>query len=1664
MEKLPRTIEAYDVSHCQGYGVVASCVVIRDGVPRTNEYRCFRISGRAANPMHSDDCASMKEALVTRFSQHRGSRVCVDTLPDLILIDGGKPQLQAALSALRSTGLEDQISVVALAKREELLFTKHTKSPINTGGREDAAVLLCRLARDEAHAMALLSHRTLRYQQYIASHLDGADLKIEDRKRLMKAYSNIEALLTTNHSEISSKIGVSLKTAEKILKNVRESLLSTPATRGRARTGKGVAGVEERVRMYSTAQAALMTASYGALSSRRFNLEEEEGSWDDRLRRMALKGAEMANVFLPPKERKDTKRINASSGTQSDALQRDNLTNVEERYRSNYSSGELPALVGMRAKSWWQNDIGLSKFTLMTDNSTSILPTLSLLSQILPSSPSLPPPASPFLSLLPSDANLSSSTPTKQPPKKRPRRQAKSDDMTPNAKPREDIPEGFDSGEALLEKILKSSGGMSGYGYRPPVKRGGYQGGTLVPGGGGRGFKVVAPFEPTVGQMEAIDRITSLLGQEKQRFAVLKGATGTGKTFIMAHLMARINKPTLLLAPNKVLAAQLFNELKEIFPENRVEYFVSYYDYYRPESYKPVGDVYNDKVAKINQQIDRMRHSATRSLVERRDTVVVSSVSCIYGLGMPSEYISHALPLSRNRTVSLDRLQAHLLSVQYKPAPSPPYVLERGEFRFVRVGGTRDSPETTADFRGPRIPAIPDADELEGRRGVDLEVWATYETRAIILHFEPLTHGPNCPHLVNSQTLHEVNVTAFFNPQPPQNSLSPLNSHQVFTEPTHRLTSITIAAEKLENSSENLKNNTMKGEDVGEETGHAYVLSQGGEEKGRGEREREDFVVYPASHHIVTGKRKEAILKGIRDELNQRTKELVEMGKEQEAKRLAFRTEANLESIERLGYCKGVENYARHLAGRGPGDPSETLLDYFPRSGEWVMMVDESHVSLPQIRGMFRGDVKRKMSLVRHGFRLPSALDNRPLQEYEFWSRVPQALLVSATPGALEYHLARPSIPQDVTRVRVTVGSSVRVELDSHWKLAKVLSATNTSIRVRNGRTLATIPINSPKVLLQTEEGGLPGGGKGVVELLTRPTGILDPEVIVRPTKAQMDDLLAEIFSRISRGERALVVALTRVMAERLSAFLNHRGVKAIWMHCDVKPIQRLRILAALRRGVFDCVVGVNLLREGLDLPEVSFVAIMDADKEGFLRSEQSLIQIIGRAARHVNGTVVMYADAITGSMTAAMKETGRRRRIQESANRKLGHVPKPLLKKASRNVLLDTLNEKDEGKQTKDEKDDGKQTKHSENFRDISKGPRSSGAKLYGFKDREAAQRTIKHVEENKPERSRSVIISMVLRRAVKHPHPKPGHQDAIELYQAYLDLRRSKREAAAIESKERKRGEVKRRREEAKEKRETARALREESRRSAREKRQKEREARQVERETQQLQRKAARASRLLQRQMIRESRKNRSRPKPKPTPEAQLLTSRNSLHFRRHRSKGIPTSMEMRAVALENQQDPDEKWEDLHFDLGPCPGRCCACCCGLTIDFKDDHITLKNYECWSFCKNEAEFPYGEISGVTQNRECGCCWGISGLKLPIQPGSPCCCEGELVKAFVQEVKKRTRAKGDAAQLKATYSVQDDVKMIVNQVGLLNGKLDSQEKKLDAIIAHMRVELKDMA
>ena len=610
-------------------------------------------------------------------------------------------------------------------------------------------------------------------------------------------------------------------------------------------------------------------------------------------------------------------------------------------------------------------------------------------------------------------------------------------------------------------------------------------------------FELVSKYKPSGDQPQAIEKLVEGIKDGKKE-QVLLGATGTGKTFTVANVIQEVNKPTLVLAHNKTLAGQLYSELKELFPNNHVEYFVSYYDYYQPEAYVPSSDTYIEKDASINDEIDELRHSATSALINYKDVIVVASVSCIYGIGEKEEYEKSMLVLNVGQNIKRNDIINRLVDMTY----------ERNDLDFHR--GTFRS-------RGDVIDVIP---ANEHAHGIRIELFGNEIDR--ISTFDPVT---------------------------------------------------------------------------------GVIVS-----------DKRTVTISPASHFVTSPEKLEEAIKRIQRELDERLQELKSEGKLLEEQRLRERTNYDIEMLKETGFCNGVENYSRHLALRGPGETPTCLIDFFPK--DFLLVVDESHVTLPQVRGMYNGDRMRKQTLVDYGFRLPSALDNRPLNFQEFESKINQAIYVSATPG--DYEL-----------------------LHTHGEF---------------------------------------------VEQIIRPTGLLDPTIEVKPTEGQIDDIISQIRDRIDKNERVLITTLTIRMSEELTNYLKEMGIKVAYLHSEIKTLERLKIIRELRLGVYDCIVGINLLREGLDIPEVSLICILDADKQGFLRSERSLIQTIGRAARNQNGHVIMYADTMSEAMDAAIKETQRRREIQEQYNEEHHIIPKTISKEIKEVVSNEIENKVEKPKMSKKE------------------------------------------------------------------------------------------------------------------------------------------------------------------------------------------------------------------------------------------------------------------------------------------------------------------------------------------------------------------------------------------
>lgn len=727
-------------------------------------------------------------------------------------------------------------------------------------------------------------------------------------------------------------------------------------------------------------------------------------------------------------------------------------------------------------------------------------------------------------------------------------------------------------------------------------------------------FKLKSSYKPTGGQPFAIEQLTNNLKNEISDQTLL-GVTGSGKTFVMANVIEEIQKPTLIISHNKTLAAQLYQEFRDFFPNNAVEYFVSYYDYYQPESYLPATDTYIEKDSDINEEIDKLRLSTTASLLTRNDVIVVASVSCIYNLGSPIEYQRQIIKIINGMKLRQSDLLQRLTQLYY----------ERNDYDFKR--GT---------FRV---------------KGDTVDIHPAYQHYAIRVEFIG----------------DKVQSIKYFDP---------------------------VSGEYLIPSEINVRNES------GLLTGEIAKLTKAQEDFGKDRIDKnETVVIYPAKHYVAPEERYEEAIKAIQEDLNKRLIDLNKQGRKLEAYRLEQRTNYDIEMIQEIGYCKGIENYSRYFDGRKEGDPPYSLLDYFvmkdhinseteftekwsdklelnnSKNNDFLLIIDESHITIPQIRGMYNGDRSRKQTLVDYGFRLPSALDNRPLKFDEFERRMGRTIYTSATPS--EWELSRSEIayrnknrnlsgnetPKEDTYESKEDKYESRNEIDEKKIIGSEIVERG---KIRNE--------NRDKELIRNEK------RDGVIELIIRPTGLIDPEITVLPTKGQIEDLEKRISQRVESKQRVLVTTLTKRMSEELSDFLNEKGYKVAYLHSDIETLERTDILDNLRKGEYDVLVGINLLREGLDLPEVSLVAILDADKEGFLRSETSLIQTMGRAARHIQGEVVMYADKITQSMQKAIDEVARRRKIQLSYNKQHNITPQTINKPIRDRILeketkIQTLN-----------------------------------------------------------------------------------------------------------------------------------------------------------------------------------------------------------------------------------------------------------------------------------------------------------------------------------------------------------------------------------------------------
>ena len=1148
-----------------GEFTVVSCASIVDAEPMPSRHLRWPVVHAAA----SDDYAALAEGLRRRYdrpAKRRGSSAisngasdAADALPDLILIDGGKGQLSAARRALASTPAA-HVPLVALAKGNETVYTyvgpagdvsslpideaallpaddpeldtsfageAEWNGPAGSGGRalvpppgggESTPMLLLRRSRDEAHNTALAGHRYLRESAALASAIDSlgtVGVGASRRAALLRHFGTLEALCAASTAELQEVPGIGAKLAEKLSRTIQLSpVLPTPRT------------FEQQAELLSTTtpDAPLVDP-----------WREGEIGFE-------------ANV--------GPRFVEGAPGDSPAAA-----WGVEEVAVMRMAAGATAATAAIATRSAERMSTGrLSRVNPL----------------VLPEDPRLP-------GLSATAAAIARPRKGRRPDATRKRAGASSaEEAARRAEDSQALIDALGDAMRLLVNSEGSGGATSGRLATEATVGAAETASASMPAAAAaavgevgtaeqeaarearagaldrfvhrvdrrahRPFEIEAPWPPSAEQSRVVTELADAITSGQQRM-VLKGATGTGKTYAMSQLIARTGRPALVLAPNKVLAAQLWAELRGFLPKNAVEYFVSYYDYYRPESYQPTADVYLAKTAAVNEDIDRMRHAATASLLSRSDVVVVASVSCIYGLGVPDLYEAEALSLRVGETVhSLDDLTTRLDSgLQYLRLPShdgahAPPVPSRGEYSIETIGDASGyllsvhpiGSETLVTVKLDCIEADGDRFEelsADGTVAADSEEEAAGEARLVVRE-------------VRQQVMSDSTE------EPPFEDMS------------------------------------------------------GG------------LMLFPSSHHVLPEAERARVLTDIRAELEVRLADLQSSGRDAEASRLAERVKNDLEDFATKGYCKGLENYSRHLCGRPAGSAPLTLLDYFPE--DFTLLVDESHVALPQLRAMYPADRKRKLCLVEHGFRLPSALDNRPLNHDEFWERVPSAVFVSATPGAYE--------------------------------------------------------------VAQNE---LIGPAGAIPELVLRPTGIVDPTIEIRPRGSQLDQLIAEASVRAERGERTLATCLTRTGAERLSELLCAHGLPAAYMHSGTKPLDRVRVLQQLRDGEIAVLVGVNLLREGLDLPEVSLVAVLDADKEGFLRSTTSLIQTIGRAARHLDGRAILFADRITRSMQNAIDETDRRRAVQQAHNTLNGITPRSASSAGAGSALM--LQMLDEARRNRD-------------------------------------------------------------------------------------------------------------------------------------------------------------------------------------------------------------------------------------------------------------------------------------------------------------------------------------------------------------------------------------------
>lgn len=1229
----PSRIESFDVSHMGGEYTVVSCASVVDAAEAPAQHLRWPVRDAPA----SDDCAALTEGLFRRYGRgsgggggggggrgRGGTKERGDRLPDLILIDGGKGQLGAARRALAQTPARN-VPLIALAKGNETVYTIGSEAVASggynglpstslvvgaatpdaedgpgyaleppPGGAESSAMLLLRLARDAAHRTALEGHRHLREAAALSSALTQLETRgvgATRRAALLDHFGSFGALCAATPDELRVVPGIGKRLAESLSATLSDLRLSAPPQEDPPELPS--ARVRDDALTSDEVAPSRATARRRAVAPLRLPTDPV---WPPL-------SPTAAAIARPRKGRRPdaTRTRRGSSDGQGDAAAQRDGRMLSEALRS-----ALERLRGRGEKTAAEVETagGAAEAAVGAEAADQLLVPEAVV-------------------------------------------KAASEAMKHVG---DDAVEAARAARRVAFEGEKGGGGgapVAGFGNRRPRSS--------------RPFELVSPWPPSEEQAAVVDMLKDSLDSGARRL-VLKGATGTGKTYAMSQLIERVGKPTLLLAPNKVLAVQLWSELVSFFPHNAVEYFVSYYDYYRPESYAPVADVYLQKSASVNEDIDRMRHAATAALRSRSDTIVVASVSCIYGLGAPELYQSAALSLEVGETLpSLGALTTRLAELQYvrkqgggtsskRAGPA------RGEFVLERRGGgeTADGVEVWAG-------EAPGADEegagevTVGEDGYNLVVHPIGSEHRLVVQLGRAAGDEASPHALEVLSVEEVREAVTPAGAFDQSAGNAEGGRGTITEEPMAVAEIAVAdavatvAAKREAAAAAAA--AAAADDIDEPSpSQSSSFPSSLSPTSTSTTALDSLLLFPASHHVLPEAERARVICDIRDELAERLVELRATGRAAEAERLAERVTADLEDFVQKGYCKGLENYSRHLCGRPAHSAPSTLLDFFP-SGDFLLLVDESHVALPQLRAMHPADQKRKRSLVEHGFRLPSALDNRPLSHDEFWERVPQAVFVSATPGRFEMACCEDADQPAQTR------PSLRAEA------AEVAAKTAKEAYLAAAAGSPLSPSMPPPSL--------------PTELVLRPTGILDPRVEVRPRGSQLDDLIAEASQRARRGERTLATVLTRVGAERLAETLEEHGLRAAYMHSGTKPLDRVRVLRSLRNGELDVLVGVNLLREGLDLPEVSLVAVLDADKEGFLRSITSLVQTIGRAARHVDGTALLYADRVTNSMDVAMHETNRRRAIQRAHNARHGITPRPVVRSgAGSDLMLDLLDE----------------------------------------------------------------------------------------------------------------------------------------------------------------------------------------------------------------------------------------------------------------------------------------------------------------------------------------------------------------------------------------------------